>query len=177
MITKKLTTVLFPCMHFPCIQSSRTTLVHNCVSHYLSSNSLLSTLQFGFRRGSSTQDVLLLTPSWHQLLSSNQQVSTVFFDISKALDSVPHDKILDSLARVGIGGSLFKWFTDYLHGRQQCVVIDGASSSASPATSVVPQGSILAWTSLVFHLHGLNYPTSSFTKLQDYSLCGRHPLV
>lgn len=96
------------------------------------------------RSGSSTQDALLsVTNAWQQSLSSNHQVGTVFFDISKAFDSVPHDRILASLARVGVGGSLLKWFTDYLRGRSQCVAIDVALSSPSPVTSGDPQGSIL----------------------------------
>ncbi len=70
-------------------------IVHNRMHRYLQSNCPLSDLQFGFRRGSSTQEVLLsVTNSWHQLLSTNRQVGAVFFDIKKTFDSVPHDRIM-----------------------------------------------------------------------------------
>jgi len=104
-------------------------IVHNRVSKYLSANSLLSDQQFGFRAGSSTQEALLsITNDWHQLLSSNRQIGVVFFDIKKAFDSVPHSQILDSLAKFGISGPLLSWFSNYLSGRLQRVVLDNSSS-------------------------------------------------
>ncbi len=111
---------------------------------YLQSNCMLSDLQFGFRRGSSTQEALLsVTNSWHQLLSTNRQIGAVFFDIKKAFDSAPHDKIMLSLEKHGVRGPLLRWFGDYLRDRRQRVVCDRATSTPCAATCGVPQGSIL----------------------------------
>ena len=74
-----------------------TTYIRNRVMDFLLRNKLLSDRQFGFRPKSSTQDALLtVSRDWHQSLTSHQQVAAVFFDIRKAFDSVPHDKLLAS---------------------------------------------------------------------------------
>ena len=51
--------------------------------------------------------------------------------------------MLSSLAKVGVCGSLYKWFVSYLSYRRQRVVLNGTSSSELDVSSGVPQGSIL----------------------------------
>ena len=67
----------------------------------------------GFRPNSSTQEALLhLTNEWHQQLDSGNQVAAIFFDLSKAFDTVPHDLLLENLQHAGVSGSLLTWFED-----------------------------------------------------------------
>ena len=84
-----------------------------------------------------------VTRAWHQALEKGNSVACVFFDISKAFDTLPHHLILFSLTRVGICGSLLLWLQDYLSDRSQRVVLYGSASSTASVTSGVPQGSIL----------------------------------
>ena len=68
----------------------------------------------------------------------------VYFDFSKAFDSVNHDLILTKLKSMyGIDGRLLKFVQNYLQGREQSVVIENCVSTSKPVLSGVPQGSIL----------------------------------
>ena len=119
-------------------------IVYSKLMVHLLENSLLSTRQFGFRPQSSTQEAILsATNDWHLHLDSKKEVACMFFDFSKAFDTLPHWTILSNLKRVGVTGSLLKWFNSYLSCRQQRVVLGGSSSSPIEAVSGVPQGSIL----------------------------------
>ena len=111
---------------------------------HLSNHELLSNKQFGFRPGASTQEAILsATRVWHEALERGNSIASVFFDLSKAFDSLPHHLILQSLAMVGVCGSLLAWIKDYPTNRLQRVVLYGSTSSTSNVTSGVPQGSIL----------------------------------
>ena len=67
----------------------------------------------------------------------------VFFDASKAFDTVPHLALLHKLSELGLDPYLLRWIRSYLSGRYQFVSIDGFKSHTLPVVSGVPQGSVL----------------------------------
>ena len=77
-------------------------------------------------------------------LNNDIQNDVVYFDFSKAFDSVNHDILLIKLKHeYGINGTLLIFLVDYLQNRQECVVIGCHQSVNMPVVSGVPQGSIL----------------------------------
>ena len=56
--------------------------VSNCITQY----------QFGFQRNASTQQQLLIYIN--QLITSNEEIDTIYIDFRKAFDSVPHNELL-----------------------------------------------------------------------------------
>ena len=134
------------------------------------SDHLLSSCQYGFRPRSSTQEALLsITNDWHLMLSKNCQVASIFFDVEKAFDSVPHDKMILSLSRTGISGLLLQWFLDYLTSRQW-VALDGESFSLVAAPSGVPQGSILGPLLFIIFMNSISdLPLSLGAKVVLYA--------
>ena len=78
-----------------------------------------------------------------QALDTGKEVRAVFCDISKAFDRVWHAGLLEKLRSIGISGELLKWFSSYLVGRKQRIVLQGVESQWSYIKAGVPQGSIL----------------------------------
>ena len=74
---------------------------------------------------------------------SGNLVISVFLDFRKAFDTAGHKILFSILDFYGIRGVSHEWLKSYLSGRNQIIVIDGITSSASSISHGVPQGSVL----------------------------------
>ena len=91
---------------------------------------------------STTHQLVYLYHVLGEALDNNKKVRVVFGDISKAFDRVWHAGLLTKLSSIGITGQLNNWFSNYLSGRAQRVVLGSEQSDLMPIKSV-PQGSVL----------------------------------
>ena len=107
----------------------------------------ISARQFGFLRNRSTvQQLLILLNS---IINTKNQTDTIYLDIRKAFDTVPHNELLIKLKTMGISGNLWQWFKSYLLNLQHCVKIHNKYSDLLPVLSGIPQGSILGPCTIV----------------------------
>ena len=119
-------------------------IVSSNVMSHLDAHGILTDAQHGFRRRRSCETQLILTvQDLAQGIEDKQQIDVILLDFSKAFNKVPHRRLLHKLDYYGVRGRNRQWITHFLHGREQTVVLNGASSPSAPVTSGVPQGTVL----------------------------------
>ena len=125
-------------------------LVYKRVYNYLQSNGSLYTSQYGFHSNHSTDNAVTeLIGEILKNLENKKYTLTLFFDLSKAFDTLEHDVIFKKLRKYGIRGASLDWFTSYLSDRSMLLKCRTALSSNEIRSSTfdvkygTPQGSCL----------------------------------
>ena len=77
--------------------------IHGKILMHLQSAYPLSESQWGFCSGKSTMQALLTaTNDWQEMMESGIEAAAVFFDFTKAFNSVPHKPLIEKLQAVGL---------------------------------------------------------------------------
>ena len=96
--------------------------IYNQLTVYLEKNNLLSSRQFGFRKGKSTElAATLFFDDVHRAMDRGELTGTIFIDLSKAFDTVSHSVLLIKLSAYGICGREKELFSEHLFNRRQYV--------------------------------------------------------
>nr|CAH7730879.1 unnamed protein product [Callosobruchus chinensis] len=111
---------------------------------YLDNNSLLPSVQSGFRSGHSCATALLkITDDILQATDNDEVTALVLLDYSKAFDKINHSLLLAILEHIGCSRESIFIVESYLQGREQMVKVKDKVSVPAHITCGVPQGSIL----------------------------------
>lgn len=120
------------------------TLTLNRMNNFIERHSILTTCQFGFRKGrSTTQAVVKLLSHIIEAFHRRIYSACFFLDLRKAFDTVNHALLFQKLQHYGFRGQSLDYLRSYYTNRQQYVKVDHHDSSSLPVSSGVPQGSIL----------------------------------
>ena len=102
-------------------------LVYSKVSKFITDNNILCNHQFGFHQHhSTTQQLLVFLSNILDALNNCSKCDIIYLDFKKAFNSVPHQELLLKLWKIGVVGSLWRWFREYLSNRYQHVALTTA---------------------------------------------------
>jgi retron-type reverse transcriptase len=105
---------------------------------------ILNQFQDGFRRNRSTNTALSEAMDFfYNSLNGKRKTVALFYDLSRAFDTVNHELLLRKLYGIGVRGVHNDWIKSYLQNRTLTVVINDQCSTEKRVTVGIPQGSLL----------------------------------
>lgn len=126
------------------------------LNDFFDRHDILYHMQYGFRSGSSTSNVLCeLVDSLYASFEKRNMVGAVFIDLKKAFDTLDHEVLLAKLAAYGVRGQANNLLRSYLSERKQFVVVNQISSSSKCIPIGVPQGSNLGPLLFLIYMNDL----------------------
>ena len=123
------------------------------LSDYLERTSIYNSMQSGFRKGHSTQTILLkFRNDIRKALNKKEITMSLFTDYSKAFDTVQHETLIKKLENLNFTNSSVKIILNYLSNRQQWVQLDDKKSSCWLIYFGVPQGRKHPWPCFIQYI-------------------------
>jgi len=105
--------------------------IYSRLTEHLVNNKLLAENQYGFRKGSTTENAIFkLINEIYNSLNNKMRIGSVFCDLQKAFDTVNHEILLNKLQYYGIKGKAKTLLESYLQNRYQRVEISSQYSNS-----------------------------------------------
>ena len=83
---------------------------------------------------------------WTRNFDGGHQTDVIYSDFAKALDTVPHQRLIWKLKQAGVRGRVVSWVESFLRNRRQRVDVNQTESSLRSVYNGIQQDSVLGPT-------------------------------
>jgi hypothetical protein len=159
-----------PVSLLPIIAKIFDTLINNQMMTFLTTNNIISPTQYAFRPNSSTTLALqTILNKIHKHKRQKHPLLAIYVDLSKAYDTISHEKLLHKLRHdFNFTKNTTDFFASYLSNRQQSTHTQHAKSRMQTITHGVPQGSTLSTTFFLLYINDILHTVPN-SKVYTYA--------
>jgi hypothetical protein len=164
-----------PISLLPIIGKIFDTLINNQMMAHLTAHDIISPTQYAFRPNSSTTLALqTILNNIHKHKSQRHPLLAIYIDLSKAYDTISHERLLHKLRHeFNFTEQTTTFFSTYFRNRQQSTHTQHAQSRMQTITHGIPQGSTLSTTFFLLYINDIirTVPNSKvYTYADDTTL-------
>ena len=146
-----------PISLLPIIAKLLDTLINEQLMSHLIEHCLISPTQYAFRPNSSTTLALqTVLNNIHKNVQKRNPTLAIYVDLSKAYDTISHEKLLHKLRHdFNFTPETVDFFASYFRNRQQSTHTQHAQSKTQTITHGIPQGSTLSTTFFLLYINDI----------------------